>query len=422
MPQKPGVYLFLGNGDEILYVGKAKQLKNRVSSYFTQKHLLAPKTKLLVEQIKKIKIIIVESEFESLLLEANLIKKYSPKYNIRLVDGKAYPMIRITKRYPFPAVLTARKMDDEKSIYFGPFPSSTSMHTVIRILRRIFPFHSVINHPPKICLYYHLNLCPCIPAFPADENKKAYKKTIYRIIDFLNGKTKKVLKDLTAERDEMTRLENFEKAAILQNQINSIIYVTNPFHKPFEYETNPNLRTDLRKQELTELQEILQEKGVVIKFPSRIECFDISNIQGTNPTASMVVLTDGEIDKSQYRKFKIQTKGPNDFAMMEEVIKRRIKHKEWPYPDLLVVDGGKGQISSARKVLQENDLQIPLVGLAKREETIVTSDFKEIHLPKGSKALLVIMKIRDEAHRFAITFHKKLRTASAFKSLGLVHK
>lgn len=404
----------------MLYVGKAKQLKNRVSSYFTQKHLLSPKTKLLVSQIKKIKTIVVESEFESLLLEANLIKKYSPKYNIRLVDGKSYPMIRITAKHKYPAVLTARKTDDEKSIYFGPYPNSSSMHTVIRILRRIFPFHSVLNHPPKICLYNHLNLCPCVPAMDSRENVKAYKKTIKHIIDFLSGKTKKVLTDLKKERDAEGLLENFEKAGVLQKQIDSIIYVTNPFHKPFEYETNPNLREDIRKQELENLQLILSKNGVTIAYPKRIECYDISNFQGTNPTASMVVLTDGEIDKSQYRKFKIKTKGPNDFAMMSEVLDRRMRHEEWKYPDLLVVDGGKGQIGAAKNILQKfsslnSKLLIPpVIGLAKREEIIITENLLEIRLPRDSKALQVIIRIRNEAHRFAVTFHKKLRNISTF--------
>jgi len=396
-----------------LYVGKAKQLKNRVSSYFTQKHLLSPKTKILVSQIKKIKIVVAESEFESLLLEANLIKKYSPKYNVRLIDGKSYPLIRITVQHEFPAVVTARKIEDVKSIYFGPFPSSNAMQIVIHTLRRIFPYHSALNHQKRICLYNHLGLCPCVSANPTKENKLSYKKTVKHIIDFLNGKTKKVVFDLVSERDELTKLQHYEKAGILQKQINSIEYVTHPFHKPFEYETNPNLRVDLRFSELKDLQKILSVYGIVTDFPERIECYDISNTQGTNSTASMVVLTQGEIDKSQYRKFKMKTKGPNDFAMMEEVLSRRLKHSEWEYPKLIVVDGGKGQVSSAKKVL-ENFSNIALIGLAKREETIVTSDLREIRLPKSSPALQLIIRIRNEAHRFAVTFHKKLRNSSTF--------
>ncbi len=417
LPQEPGVYLFLDGNNTILYVGKAKQLKNRVSSYFANRNILTGKTKILVEQIKKIKIVIVESELESLLLEANLIKKHQPKYNIKLTDGKAYPLIRITAKQEFPAVLTARKMEDAASLYFGPYPNTKAMRMVLRLLRRIFPFQSVLHHQPKTCLYYHIGLCPCVSALSNEENKRAYKKTITHIIHFLEGKTKKVIKDLEKERNESSKLEHFEKAFGVQKQIDAIEIITHPFHKPFEYETNPNLRTDLRMQEMKELQTILATKNIFIDLPERIECYDISNIQGTNATGSMVVLTNGEIDSSQYRKFKIQTSGPNDFAMMAEMLTRRLKHVEWTYPQLFIVDGGKGQISAALEVLknfysEESSQQaktIPLIGLAKREETIITSDFQEIHLPKSSQALQLVMRIRDEAHRFAVTYHKKLR-------------
>ena len=410
MPQEPGVYQFLDDKGHILYVGKAKQLKNRVSSYFANKSLLTGKTAVLVDQVRKIRIIIVESELESLLLEANLIKKYSPKYNIKLTDGKAYPLIRITDD-DVPAIITARHPEDPQSTYFGPYPSSKTMHTVLRLTRRIFPYQSVSNHAKKICLYNHLGLCPCVTANPTVENKKIYKKTIKHIIDFLDGQTKKVISDLQKERDDASKEEAYEKAQRAQKQIDAINYVVSPVHRPFEYETNPNLRSDLRDAELKQLQEILNKHGVGVEIPMRIECYDNSNIQGTNPTSSMVVLTSGEIDKSQYRKFKIRTVvGPNDFASMQEVFTRRLKHTEWPMPQLFIVDGGKGQISSAKEILDKNNITIPLVGLAKREETIITSDFQEIHIPKSSKALLLVMRIRDEAHRFAITYHRKLRS------------
>ena len=392
-------------------MGKAKQLKNRVSSYFANPSLLIGKTKALVSQVHTINIIPVESELESLLLEANLIKKYSPKYNIKMTDGKAYPLIRITKKEAFPAVLTARRPEDKNSIYFGPYPHAKEMHMVLRILRRIFPFQSVLHHAPKNCLYYHLGLCPCLPAHP--EEKENYKKILKHIIDFLDGKTKKVMQDLENERDVASKMENFEKAEKLQQQIHAIQVITQPVINPFEYETNPNFRSDVRTQELEELQKILNKHGVAVDLPTRIECYDNSNIQGTNPTSSMVVLTNGEIDKSQYRKFKIKSvKGPNDFASMQEVFIRRLKHTEWPYPSLFIVDGGKGQISSAMEVLKTYGITIPLIGLAKREETIITSNFEEIHLPKNSKALQLVMRIRDEAHRFAITFHRQLRSKS----------
>ena len=414
MPDNPGVYQFLDTKGTVLYVGKAKNLKNRVSSYFTSGEL-APKTAVLVSQVKNIRIIPVESEIEALLLEASLIKKYAPKYNIRLTDGKAYPLIRITVKDTYPAVLTARRPEDPKSVYFGPFPSSNTVRSVLRLLRRIFPYHSTLNHPKKPCLYHHLDLCPCIPAFDTDETRKLYKKTISHILDFLDGNTSKVLKDLEKERDNESKVEHYEEAGKMQKQIDNINFITHPVHKPFEYETNPNLKEDLRYKEMLSLQTILNTHGLEVALPTRIECYDNSNIQGTNPTSSMVVLTNGAIDKSQYRKFKIkQVKGPNDFASMKEVLSRRFKHTEWPFPDLLIVDGGKGQISSAAEVLDELGLNTPLVGLAKREETIITRDFQEIRLKKSEPALQLVMRIRDEAHRFAITFHRKLRSKSTF--------
>jgi len=401
----------------VLYVGKAKQLKNRVSSYFSNPALLSGKTKVLVGQVKKIKIIQVESELEALLLEATLIKKFQPKYNIRLTDGKAYPMIRITIKQHFPAILTARRIEDKKSLYFGPYPSSSSMRMVLRYLRRIFPYISTENHAKKPCFYHHIGLCPCTPAFPTKENIRAYQRVAHHIVDFLDGgKTTKVIADLEKERNMASKQEQYEKAASIQKQINAIMLITHPVRKPFEYETNPNLRSDVRMAELEELQKILAGHGVQIPLPLRIECYDNSNIQGTNPTSSMVVLTNGEIDKSQYRKFKIRTvKGPNDFDSMKEVLTRRLNHAEWPLPDLFIVDGGKGQISAAMEVLEAREIEIPLVGLAKREETIITSDFKEIVLSKSSPALQLVMRIRNEAHRFAITFHRKLRSKAAFE-------
>lgn len=401
-------------------MGKAVKLRNRVASYFQNSNDFAGKTRAMVSQIATIDVTLVVSELEALLLEANLIKKYSPKFNVRLRDGKNYPLIRITQKAQFPAVITARKTEDKKSLYFGPYPSSSAMYRVLKILRRVFPFHSTMNHPTRLCLYYHIGLCPCIPAFVTGSQGKQlqteYKKTVRHIIDFLNGKTKKVIKDLEAERNKLSKEENFEQAAKIQKQIDSINYISQPFHRPFEYEINPNLRYDLRHQELSELQNILGTHGVDIDFPRRIECYDNSNIQGTNPVSSMVVLTDGEIDKSQYRKFRIRKiTVPNDFETMKQVLQRRLSHNEWPLPQLFIIDGGKGQVSSAIEILHSYKREIPVIGLAKREEIIITSDFKEIQLSKSSKVLHLLMRIRDEAHRFAINYHRNLRSKNALK-------
>jgi len=390
----------------VIYVGKAKNLKNRISSYFGTK--LGGKTSALVSQISDIKTIKVESEVESLLLEAKLIQKHFPKYNVRFADNKAYPVIRITIKDKYPKVLVARAMTDVKSIYFGPFPNTQAMRTVLKIARRIFPFQSVLNHPNRLCLYYHLGLCTC-PEVTKDES---YRKNILHLIDFLKGNTKKVVRELEKERTSLSKNEEYEKANQIQRKLEAINLVTSPFYKPFEYEENPNLHSDIRNEELEMLKKTLEENGVLTKTLKRIECIDISIISGKFATGSLVVFTNGEKDSSWYRRFRIRRDfgKNNDFAMMEEVLKRRFNHPEWPLPDLLVVDGGKGQVSTASQVLESIGLNIPLVGLAKREETIITPDFKEVRLPKDSKALHLVMRIRDEAHRFAITYHRKLRS------------
>jgi excinuclease ABC subunit C len=368
-------------------VGKAKDLKKRVSSYFSNKDL-GDKTKALVAQIKRIKIIEVTSEIEAFLLEERLIKKYKPHYNIKLVDGKSYPSIKITIKDTYPKVLLIRKPESDKALYFGPYTSMT-------------------------CLYYHLGLCPC-PSVTKDVN---YRKNINHIVDFLNGNKNLLIKDLEKEREQASKNEDFEKAGEIQKKIDSITLITSVFYQPFEYELNPNLRSDTVASNLQDLKSILNTNGVKVLNLDRIECYDISNTSGLNATGSMVVFTNGEKDSASYRRFKIKRdykNKPNDFAMMQEMLERRLNHSDWPKPSLLVVDGGKGQTSSVKEILDSMGLNIPLIGLAKREETIITSDLQEIRLPKDSHALQLIMRLRDEAHRFAITYHKKLRAKATY--------
>lgn len=411
---KPGIYLFIDKKNKILYVGKAKNLKKRVNSYFLKNIDLGTKTGILISQIAKIKTIVTNSEIEAFLLENHYIKKYKPKYNIKLTDDKAYPLIRITIKDSYPKVLITRRVNDKKSIYFGPFPNAAgALRIVLKTIRRIFPYQSVPNHAKRTCLYYHLKLCPCPPVFDSAQYQKDYKKTIRHIIDFLNGNTKKIIKDLKKERNVLSKNEKFEKANLLQDKINAIKLITDPVYSQFDYKVNPNLDQDLADNPLSSLRYFLSQNGIYVKKMEKIECYDISNISGTNATGSLVVFTNGEKDTNWYRRFKIKINiGPNDVAMMEEVLFRRMKHKEWLMPDLIIVDGGKGQVSSALKVLNSMKLNIPLIGLAKKDETIITSDLKEIILLKNSDALKLVMRIRDEAHRFAITYHRKLRSKS----------
>ncbi len=392
----------------MIYAGKAINLKNRVSSYFLNKNL-GEKTTQLVSQIKKIKIIGVSSEIEAFLLEERLVKKYKPKYNIRLLDGKTFPSVKITIKDKYPKILMVRKHENDGSLYFGPYTKSASLKTVLKIIRRIFPYQSVINHASNLCLYNHLGLCPC----PYVTNGINYKKTIKHIINFLNGDTKKVIKDLEKERDIFSKSEDFENAKLIQDKIGSINFITSSIYKPFAYEENPNLRFDIIEDQLNSLKRALNDNGVIINNLNRIECFDISNISGKLATGSMVVFTNGEKDSSLYRRFKIKrfyNDKPNDFAMMQEILERRLKRKDWPMPSLIVIDGGKGQVSAVKKVFEKLNINLPLIGLAKKEETIIAFDLKEIHIPKNSEALKLIMRIRDEAHRFAIFYHRKLRS------------
>lgn len=281
------------------------------------------------------------------------------------------------------------------------------------MIRRIFPYESV-NHQGKICLYNHLGLCTCASV----TKDSSYKKNIKHIIDFLNGKTKKVVSELIAERETASKNEEYEEAMQIQRKIDSIELITSSFYKPFQYMENPNLRSDILSNEINSLKTVLKENKVDVENLSRIECYDISNISGKYATGSMIVFTNGEKNNSMYRRFKIRrfyNNKPNDFGMMEEVLTRRFSHGEWQLPDLIIVDGGKGQVSTAIKVLDNLNIKIPLIGLAKKEEIIITSNLFEIKLPKNSNALQLVMRIRDEAHRFAITYHKKLRSKFIFE-------
>ncbi len=401
-----------------LYVGKAKNLKKRVSTYFLNKKDLGEKTRILVSQIFRIKTITASSEIEALLLEANYIKKYKPRFNTKLIDDKTYPLIKITISDRYPKVLITRRVDDDKSnksIYFGPYPIAGAMRLVLKTIRKIFPFQSVLNHSKRICLYNHLGLCPCPPVFDSKTLQKEYRANIKHIIRFLAGDTKKVLKDLKKERIILSKNQEFEMANTVQKRIDAIRLVTSGYYSFYGEEINPNLLEDQKQQELLTLKRYLEDNEVFVQNLDRIECYDVSNILGQFATGSMVVFINGEVSTSLYRRFKIRltdTQKPNDFAMLSEVISRRLTHSEWPFPNLIIVDGGKGQVSSALKVLKNKGFDIPVIGLAKREETIVTSKLKEIRIPKNSPALHLLMRIRDEAHRFAISYHKLLRKKS----------
>lgn len=437
IPHKPGIYIYKDKSEKIIYVGKAVDLYSRVSSYFNNSWKDI-KTAHLVADIASAETIIVESEIEALILEANLIKKHKPHYNIRLTDDKDYLYIVVTDE-KFPKVITARKTQLVKAKkWFGPYPSATTVKLTLKKLRKLFPWcsnppvsknlrlHTGIgkvnplpdwksknqglrnmNQKARSCFYYHLGLCPgpCVGAISTED----YGKIIRRFSKFLDGKKQELLEELTEEMANDAKNQKFEEAQKVKKIIEGINYITAP-NKIANYLVNPNFLEDLNKNSLEELQRVLG----LPEFPERIECYDISNFSGKEATGSMVVLTNGDIDKSQYRKFKIKISGkPNDVGMHKEMMGRRLKHAEWTLPQLILVDGGRGQSYAIAQLCNQKGFNIPIFGLAKREEWLYPSEGEIIKLPKKSLALRLLQKIRDESHRFAVTYHRKLRKKAA---------
>jgi excinuclease ABC subunit C len=406
VPHKPGVYIYKDKNSRVIYVGKAIDLYHRVASYFSGSHL--PKTAAMVSEIASVETIIVESELEALILEANLIKKFLPIYNVRLVDDKDYLYIKVTKE-DFPRVLTARKHELKGSLkYFGPFPSSRTVKETLKRLRRVFPWCSGRPLSGRACFYYHIGLCPgaCVGKI----SKEEYRKNIFRLLQLLDGKKESLMENLSKEMDKASKAQDFEEAGRIKRILTGISYLTQP-NRTSNYLENPNFLEDQRMLALKALQEALK----LPKLPERIEGYDISNIQGKEATGSMVVLTNGEIDKSQYRKFKIHITGkPNDVGMHKEMMRRRLKN-DWPLPDLIIIDGGRGQVNGVHQELITNNQSLPIYGLAKRMEWLYVPNSDQIvKLPKKSTALQLLQKLRDESHRFAITYHRKLRNKATF--------
>lgn len=406
IPHQPGVYQFKNNSGKIIYVGKAIDLYHRVASYFSGSNPWGSnvKTGALVKEITSVETIVVESELEALILEANLIKKYLPQFNVRLTDDKDYLYIKVTKE-DFPKIITARKKERKGSLkFFGPFPSSTTVKNTLKLLRKVFPWCSGSRGRwfKGGCFYYHLGLCP--GACVGEISREDYRKVIKNFIKFMEGKQQQLVDELTKEMVQAAKEQNFEEAGRIKKTLQGIVYLTQP-NRTQVYLENPNFLEDQRELALVELQRVLN----LPILPSRIEGYDISNIQGKEATGSMVVLTNGEVDKSQYRKFKIKITGrPNDVGMHREMISRRLKN-DWPLPDLIIVDGGRGQARGVNYILQTTNYQRPVFGLAKRMEWLYPPEGEIIKLSKSSPALMLLQKLRDESHRFAVIYHRKLR-------------
>ncbi|MBP7740658.1 GIY-YIG nuclease family protein [Candidatus Woesebacteria bacterium] len=436
MPLSPGVYWFLDKNGQVLYVGKAKILKNRLRSYtnFTQ---LSNRIKLMTSTAIEVKHKVLESELEALLTEAELIRTYQPQFNILLKDDKSPLYIKITDEQ-FPKVIRLRKKQivhntdkkNSKGIILGPFSSAFKTQEVLKIARKIFPWCNKGENQNTPCFYYHLDLCPgsCIGKI-SQEN---YNENIKQLILFLKGEKQLVSKNLKKKMNELAVEEKFEEAGVIRDQLEMIEFVTKKSHRLKPELTSPGLKNKISEDGIIYLQKILSEYLALPKqLPlDRIEGFDVSNTQGTNPAVSMVVFTNGESDKSQYRLFNIRSiNTPNDFKMMKEAIIRRQNHEEWGIPNLVIIDGGKGQV---RSTLQDWKWKTPVIGIAKHPDRLVIPiinwskwdsqnnslknlEYHIVKLDPDHPSLKLIQQIRDESHRFSQFQHKRRRLKGMFE-------
>ncbi len=527
---KSGVYVMHSASGAVIYVGKAKNLKNRVSQYFNNS-IKPTKVMAMVEHVDYFEYFITLSERDAFALENNLIKKYKPFYNILLKDDKAYPYIKVTIKDDYPRMEVVRRIKNDGAKYFGPYISSISPYALIKIVNMAFPLRTckgaLPKKPKRPCLNYSLGLCsaPCSKLV----SKEDYKKIVYKAMDFLRGNDNEIEKILTDKMQLASSIQNFERALEIRDMIKMvnnlkqkvvadlptdksidvISYVNNgivgaicvltirhgkvlgvktqsvidasidekdtmsQFMVQYysKHECPKEILTNIEVEDLTEeiikakitcpqkgtknhlikmatlnaqeylnkveykenleydktvgALEKLKDKLNLTKVPNRIECYDISHISGTNQVASMVVFIAGKVAKNMYRKFKITNyeKGSNDFESLKQTLKRRLTELSGEdvsfsqKPDLIVIDGGKGQLSSTYEVLKSFNVQIDMISLAKSfEEVFVPNKSEPIMLKRGSSELRILQNIRDEAHRFAITFHRKLRTKNEIKS------
>lgn len=540
LPAKPGVYLFKDKEGKVIYVGKAANLNSRVRSYFGAPSNLSSKIQRLVAKIQDFEFVVTNSEQEALILECNMIKKYTPRYNVRLKDNKTFPYLKIDTNEDWPGVYITRRVQKDGARYFGPFASAGSVRKTLRLIKKIFPFRScskrIEGKDKRPCLDYYIRRClgPCIGAV----GKQEYHDVINQVILFLQGKQELILRELNAKMKAAAQQLQFERAALLRDQINAIekviegqriaitlqgekdiiglaqnekqayvelfsirnnkligqdhfimegiqgespgqimtsfvkqyyasasyipplILLQHPVDEPVVLsewlEQQRGGRVELQvpqrgaKKKLVNtaaenaaqglhLAQAKEMKVEVIssglqelknrlrlpKMPRRIECYDVSNIQGALAVGSMVVLEKGWPKPAHYRRFRIKTvAGADDYAMIQETLRRRFKRSltgegTWAIiPDLVLIDGGKGQLNAALEVRQELELgSIPMVSLAKEnEEVFIPGDPQPVYIAKDSPALHILQRARDEAHRFAISYHRKLRHKEAITS------
>ena len=526
LPTSPGCYIHKDKNGTIIYVGKAKNLRNRVRSYFRGSH--DTKTEALVSEIVDFEFIVTESNIEALLLEINLIKENKPKYNIMLKDDKSYPFIKITNER-YPRLIITRQVKKDGGLYFGPYPDVGAANEIKRLLDRIFPFRKCTNPPSKVCFYYHLGQCMAHTVCHKDE--AYFKGMAQEVSDFLKGQDDKIIDELKLKMNTAAQNMEFERAAeyrdliqaigtlrtkqrvmakdlqnrdvfgyyvdkgwmcvqvffvrqgkLIERDVNLFPYYNDPdedfltyvgqFYqekshlipneilipqdideeavkalvdtkvlKPQRGEKKQlvnlaikNARVSLEQKfnllekSMEETQGAIENLGKLLQIPTpvRIESFDNSNIMGTSPVSAMVVFVNGKPSKKDYRKYKIKTVvGPDDYASMREVIRRRysrVMRDGLTPPDLIVIDGGQGQVNIAKQVIQEElGLDIPIAGLQKNDkhqthELLFGDPLQVIELSRTSQEFFLLQRIQDEVHRFAITFHRQLRSKNSFSS------
>ena len=526
LPTSPGCYIHKDKNGTIIYVGKAKNLRNRVRSYFRGSH--DTKTEALVSEIVDFEFIVTESNIEALLLEINLIKENKPKYNIMLKDDKSYPFIKITNER-YPRLIITRQVKKDGGFYFGPYPDVGAANEIKRLLDRIFPFRKCTNPPSKVCFYYHIGQCMAHTICKKDE--AYFKSMAQEVSDFLKGQDDKIIDDLKGKMAAAAQTMEFERAAeyrdliqaigtlrtkqrvmakdlqnrdvfgyyvdkgwmcvqvffvrqgkLIERDVNLFPYYNDPdedfltyvgqFYqekshlvpnevlipqdideeavkalvdtkilKPQRGEKKQlvnlaikNARVSLEQKfnllekSVEKTQGAIENLGRLLQIPTpvRIESFDNSNIMGTSPVSAMVVFVNGKPSKKDYRKYKIKTVvGPDDYASMREVIRRRygrVQREALTPPDLIVIDGGQGQVNIAKQVIQEElGLDIPIAGLQKNDkhqthELLFGDPLEVVELSRNSQEFFLLQRIQDEVHRFAITFHRQLRSKNSFSS------
>ena len=396
MPEASGVYIFKNAKGEIIYIGKAKSLKKRVQSYFSRP--LDTKTQAMISKIADIEYQLTPSESQALALEASLVKDSQPQYNIDLKDDKSFPLVKITNE-DFPAVSLCRRRKPvarDRSLYFGPYTNVKLLRQAIKVIRKIFGFRSCKKMPKQACLYFRLKLCPapCIGGITPQE----YTGIIKNVIMFLTSQYEELIHELSCRMKGAIAQKKFEDAAKIRDQLNALSSIKQNRSYPAGFD------------ELEDLKNLLK----LDKLPERIEAFDISNISGKQACGAMVSFYQGLPDKNNYRRFRIKTvESIDDYKMLAEVVRRRylrVVEKNLPLPDLVLIDGGRSHLLTAKKEIEKLGIQIPLASIAKGEENIYTTTrTKPIRLKSDTPALNLMRKIRDEAHRFAVLYHHVLR-------------